>query len=597
VFQPTVGDYAVVGDCQSMALVSRTGSIDWLCLPRFDSAACFAALLGSPDQGRWLMAPAGEVRNIRRSYRPGTLVLETTFDTDSGSARVVDCMPVRDGVPNLVRLVEGLTGTVRFRCELIIRFDYGSIVPWVRRTDRGLTAIAGPDMLRLSTPTRLYGKGLTSVSEFEVSRDGRIPFVLSWYPSYATPPPETEPFGAVCSTEQWWKEWSGRANIPGPHRDIVLRSLITLKALTYLPTGGVVAAPTASLPERLGGDRNWDYRYCWLRDATFTLYALLNAGYTEEARAWHQWLLRAVAGSPQKTQIMYGLAGERRLTELVLDWLPGFASSRPVRIGNAASEQVQLDVYGEVLDTLYLSRRMGLSNSKAGWRMEKALVEYVAKIWSAPDRGIWEMRGPRRHFTYSKVMAWVAVDRAVKSVERHDMQGPLERWRALRDRIHHDVCDHGFDKTKNSFVGYYGGRDLDAALLRIPLVGFLPPDDPRVQGTVTAIERELMQDGLVQRYPTETGEDGLSPGEGSFVPCSYWLVDNYVLAGRVDAAHALFERLLSLANDVGLLSEEYDGKRRYPLGNFPQAFSHVALVNSARNLADPRGPARHRSVP
>jgi GH15 family glucan-1,4-alpha-glucosidase len=553
-----IEDYALIGDCLSCALVGRDGSIDWLCWPRFDSGACFAALLGKPEHGRWQIAPAGEVRSARRRYRGDTLILETDFEVDDGAVTVIDFMPPRGEAPDIVRIVEGRRGTVPMRLELIIRFDYGSIVPWVRRIEHGISAIAGPDMLRPITPVELRGKDLTTVAEFTVAEGERIPFVLTWYPSHHSEPAYVEAELALEDTESWWREWSARCTYRGPWREAVLRSLITLKAMTYAPTGGIVAGPTTSLPEQLGGVRNWDYRYCWLRDANFTLFALLLTGYTEEARAWREWLLRAVAGSPAELQIMYGIAGERRLTEMELSWLPGYEESRPVRIGNAASRQFQLDVLGEVLAAFYHGRRMGLEVSDADGQLGRSLLKFLEENWERPDEGIWEVRGPRRHFTHSKVMAWVAFDRAVKAVEHFGVRGPVERWRDIRDAIHEQVCREGFDAGLGAFVQSYGSKALDASLLMISPVGFLPATDPRVRGTVEAIERDLMVDGFVARYATEEGVDGLPSGEGMFLACSFWLADNLYLMGREDDARQLFERLLALRNDVGLLSEEYD---------------------------------------
>jgi GH15 family glucan-1,4-alpha-glucosidase len=589
-----IEDYALLGGCETAALVARDGSIDWLCLPRFDSGACFAALLGTPGHGRWLLAPAGEVRAARRRYRDNTLVLETTFETAEGSVRVIDFMSLRSRWPDVVRLVEGQRGQVPMHMELVIRCDYGSIVPWVRRTATGIRAIAGPDTLLLHTPVEPRGENLKTVADFTVAAGQRVPFVLTWHHSYDDAPPVIAAEDALRETQRSWEEWSGHCTYQGPWRDAVLRSLITLKALTSAPTGGIVAAATTSLPEQLGGVRNWDYRYCWLRDATFTLYALLSAGFHDEAKAWREWLLRAVAGNPAQTQIMYGVAGERRLTEWEVDWLPGYEGARPVRIGNAASGQFQLDVYGEVIDSMYQSRRYGLEAEEAGWRLEKALLEFLESAWEKPDEGIWEVRGPRRHFTHSKVMAWVAVDRAVKAIEQFQLDGPLERWRQLRDAIHEQVCREGFNPALNAFVQYYGSDLLDASLLMMPLVGFLPPCDPRMCGTVAAIERHLLRDGFVARYATTSSVDGLPPGEGAFLPCTFWLADNYALMGRPDDARGVFERLLGLCNDVGLLSEEYDPEARRLVGNFPQAFSHVGLVNTAVNLSSAQGPAAHR---
>jgi len=580
-----IEDYALIGDCLSSALVGRDGSIDWLCWPRFDSGACFAALLGEPKHGRWQIAPAGEVRSVRRRYRDDTLILETDFEVDNGAVTLIDFMPPRGEAPDIVRIVEGRRGTVPMRLELIIRFDYGSIVPWVRHIEHGISAIAGPDMLRLITPVELQGKDLTTVADFTVADGQRIPFVLTWYPSHYREPEHVEAEPALEDTASWWREWSARSTYQGPWREAVLRSLMTLKAMTYAPTGGIVAAPTTSLPEQLGGERNWDYRICWLRDATFSLYALGLTGYTDEACAWREWLLRAVAGSPAELQIMYGIAGERRLTEMEIPWLPGYERSRPVRIGNAASNQFQLDVFGEVLGVFYHGHSIGLQLSDADLALGRSLLEFLEGNWERPDEGIWEVRGPRRHFTHSKVMAWVAFDCAVKAVERFGLRGPVERWRDIRDAIHEQVCREGFDAGVGAFVQSYGSKALDASLLMIPLVGFLPATDPRMRGTVAAIERGLMVDGLVARYATEGGVDGLPSGEGKFLACSFWLADNYYLMGRESDARKLFERLLALRNDVGLLSEEYDPRVGRLVGNFPQALSHIALINSACNLA------------
>jgi GH15 family glucan-1,4-alpha-glucosidase len=580
-----IEDYALIGDCHTVALVGCDGSIDWLCLPRFDSGACFAALLGTPDNGRWLLAPAGPARCTGRRYREGTLVLETDFETDAGAVTVIDCMPPRTREPVLVRTVVGRRGQVPMRLELVIRCDYGSIVPWVRRTDRGIWAIAGPDALVLDTPANLRGENFKTVADFTVSAGDEMPFVLQYYRSHRHPPSPVDAADTLRVTDGWWREWSGRCQYQGPYREAVVRSLITLKALTYAPTGGIVAAATTSLPEHLGGVRNWDYRYCWLRDATFALHALMRGGYVDEARAWRDWLLRAVAGNPAQLNIMYGLAGERRLTEIVLDWLPGYEGSRPVRIGNAAHKQFQLDVFGEVTASLYLARRSGVGPNENAWRVQRALMDHLASVWQDPDEGIWEVRGPRRHFTHSKVMAWVAFHRAIKGVEYFGLEGPVERWRELRAAVHEEVCREGYDPARNTFVQYYGGKALDASLLMIPLVGFLPARDPRVAGTVEAIQRELVIDGFVARYPTREEVDGLPPGEGAFLACSFWMADNLALLGRLDEARACFERLLDLRNDVGLLSEEYDPTARRLVGNFPQAFSHVGLVNTAHNLS------------
>jgi GH15 family glucan-1,4-alpha-glucosidase len=590
-----IEDYALLGDCQTAALVGRDGSLDWLCLPRFDSPACFAALLGSAEHGRWLLRPATPVVATRRRYREGTLVLETEFETAEGTVAVVDCMPPRGDEPDVVRCVEGRAGRVPMQLELVLRFDYGSIVPWVRRTPYGLHAIAGPDAVSLHSPVELVNANLKTTARFAVAAGERVPFVLQWHPSHQAAPDCPDPLAAIAFTERWWSDWSQRCTYQGPWRAQVLRSLITLKALTYAPTGGIVAAPTTSLPEHIGGVRNWDYRYCWLRDATLSLYALLLAGYVDEAKAWREWLLRAVAGSPGQVSIMYGIAGERRLPEAELPWLPGYENSRPVRIGNAASTQFQLDVYGEVVDAMFLAARSGMPHSDDAVRVARTAMGHLEKVWREPDEGIWEVRGPRRHFTHSKVMAWVAFDRMVKQVESFGRAGPVQRWRALRDEIHRDVCANGFDASRNSFMQYYGASTLDAATLLIPMVGFLPPEDPRVRGTLAAIEQNLRRDGFVYRYATRPDVDGLPRGEGAFLPCTFWFADNLVLQGRRAEARELFEQLLGLTNDVGLLAEEYDPVARRQLGNFPQAFSHVALINTAFNLTRAGGSVADRS--
>ena len=612
-----IEDYALIGDTQTVALVGRNGSIDWLCFPRFDSGACFAALLGTPDHGRWIVAPRDAVRNTRRRYRDGSLVLETEFETDTGVVRVTDCMPPRGLDPDVVRVVEGVSGEVAMRSELVIRFDYGSVVPWVRRTADGISAVAGPDAICLHAGVPVRGEGLTSVSDFVVRPGNRVPFVLTWHPSHQPAPERLDGISEIEQTVQWWTEWSRRCTYDGPWRDAVLQSLKLLKALTYAPTGGIVAAPTTSLPEWPGSVRNWDYRYCWLRDATLTLYALLLGGYTEEACAWRDWLLRAVAGNPADLQIMYGVAGERRLPEFEVGWLPGYEASRPVRVGNAAVRQVQLDIYGEVMDTLYQARKAGMRSDEWSWGLEKQLLLALEGAWSQPDEGLWEVRGPRRQFTHSKVLAWVAFDRGIKSIEQFGADGPLDHWRGIRAAIHEDVCRNGFSSARNAFTQSYGSEALDASLLLIPLVGFLPATDPRVAGTVAAIERELLRDGFVLRYATGESTvvgapahgaptagsaavdhvDGLPPGEGAFLACTFWLVDNYILLGRQREAERLFERLLGLANDVGLLAEEYDPVAGRQLGNFPQAFSHLSLINTAYNLTRGQtGPAEHRTV-
>jgi GH15 family glucan-1,4-alpha-glucosidase len=591
-----IEDYALIGDCETAALVGRDGSIDWLCVPRFDSPACFAALLGTPEHGRWLVAPATPVLAVRRRYRPGTLVLETEFETDAGVAVLIDCMPVRARTPHLIRMVEGKRGAVPMRLEFVIRLDYGSLVPWVRRSDDGIQAVGGSNALRLRAPIPLRGEDFRTVAEFTVAAGQRVPFTLTWSPSYHPEPPAPQPDAAIQHTEAWWRAWSERCTYQGEWREAVVRSLITLKALTYAPTGGLVAAVTTSLPERLGGVRNWDYRYCWLRDATFALYALMAGGYVDEARSWREWLVRAVAGRPSHAQILYGVTGDRLLPEWELPWLPGYEGSAPVRVGNAASTQFQLDVYGEVADALHCARRVGLDPDETAWRVERAMVEFVESVWKDPDEGIWEVRGPRRPFTHSRVMAWVAVDRAVKAVERFGLEGPVDRWRRLRSVIHDDVC-HGYDPDLGAFVQYYGSKLLDASLLMIPLVGFLPATDPRMLGTVRAIEQHLVSDGLVARYHTLPDVDGLPPGEGAFLPCTFWLADNLALQDRSAEARKIFERLLAIRNDVGLLSEEYEPVSRRLLGNFPQAFSHVGLINTALNLTRHGGPAEHRQEP
>ncbi len=594
-----IEDYALIGNTYTAALVGRDGSIDWLCMPRFDSGACFAALLGTAENGRWLIAPAAEVRTVNRKYRGDTLVLETEFElTDTRRVAIIDFMPIceRDGRIDLIRIVEGRGGVVPMRLEAVFRFDYGRIVPWVRSRKWGISAVAGPDALQLRTPVPMHGENLKTVADFEVKEGERIPFTLTWYPSHLEESSERDPIELLEDTEEYWSEWSSRCHDAGEWRPYVIRSLITLKALTYSPTGGIVAAPTTSLPEWIGSTRNWDYRYCWLRDATFTLYALLSSGYSDEAAAWREWLLRAIAGQPEQIQIMYGIAGERRLTEFEAPWLPGYEGSSPVRMGNAAHDQFQLDVYGEILDVFHTARRYNLNPSDDAWNVVLVLMDFVEKHWHEPDEGIWEVRGPRRHFTHSKVMAWVAVDRAVKAVERHGRLGPVEKWRALRDTIHADVCINGFNTKRNAFVQYYGADRLDASLLMITLVGFLPAHDPRVIGTVEAIQRDLMDEALVRRYATDDpGVDGLPPGEGAFLPCTFWLVDNLAMMGRYDEARAIFQRLIALCNDVGLLSEEYDPRGKRQLGNFPQAFAHVFLINTAHNLSRVEGPAKVRA--
>ncbi len=594
-----IEDYALIGDTRTAAMVGRDGSIDWLCLPRFDSAACFAALLGVPDHGRWRIAPDAPCQTTRRSYRGETLVLETEFELAGGErAALIDFMPLEspDDRIEVVRIVEGRRGCVPMMMDAAFRFDYGRVVPWVRRRDYGLSAVAGPDALQLRTTVPMHGENFRTIANFEVGAGERIPFSLTWYPSHHPEPGSRDPFRLLDETAAWWSQWSARCHDGGQWHAQVMRSLITLKALTYAPTGGIVAAPTTSLPEWIRGQRNWDYRYCWLRDATFTLYALLSSGYYEEAAAWRGWLLRAIAGQPEQIQIMYGLAGERRLTEFEAPWLPGYESSRPVRIGNAAHEQFQLDVYGEIFDVFHAAAKAGLDPDGDAWRVLTVMLEFVEQHWREPDEGIWEVRGPRRHFTHSKVMAWVAVDRAIKGVERHGFAGPVDRWRALRAEIHDDICRQGFNPRRNAFVQYYGADALDASVLMMALVGFLPASDPRIAGTVAAIQRDLTDDGFVRRYdPRDSGVDGLPPGECVFLPCTFWLADNLAMMGRQEEAREIFERLLSLCNDVGLISEEYDPRARRMLGNFPQAFTHVFLINTAHNLTRPSGPADQRA--
>lgn len=589
-----IEDYALVGDCRTAALVGNDGSVDWLCFPRFDSGACFAALLGSPEHGRWRLAPEDETCKVRRRYRDDTLILETEFETGSGRVTLIDWMTPGAGGSRLFRMLRGESGEVVVCMDLVIRFDYGAIVPWVRRTASGIRAVAGPDTLVLFTPVELKGENMHTRARFVVRAGERIGFELAWCRTYGALPQPGDIEASLQDTEAQWHAWAHRCRYTGEWRDAVTRSMITLKALTYAPTGGIVAAATTSLPEKLGGVCNWDYRYCWLRDATFTLYALVNGGYMEEARAWREWLLNSVAGHPADLNIMYGLSGERRLTELELDWLPGYEGSRPVRIGNAAWRQHQLDVYGEVVDALYFARRVGMEPSDDAWRIQLALLNFLESDWDKPDEGIWEVRGPRRPFTHSKLMAWVAVDRAIKSVEHFGLPGRVERWRVLREVIRRDIDTNGFDPALNAYVQYYGGKTIDASLLMMPLVGYLPARDPRVLGTVAAVERHLMTDGLIARYQTRADVDGLPEGEGAFLLVTFWYVDNLCLQGRYAEARSLFERLLALRNDVGLLSEQYDPQRKRLVGNFPQAFSHVGLVNTARNLTAAGGPAEDR---
>jgi GH15 family glucan-1,4-alpha-glucosidase len=592
--------YGLIGDTQTAALVGEDGSIDWLCLPRFDSAACFTALLGGPEHGRWLIAPHGEIRAVRRRYRPNSLVLETEYDVDGGTVRVIDFMPPRQRDPDLVRVVEGVRGEVAMRMELVVRYDYGYIAPWIRSIDGTWHLIAGPDSIAFTAGAgvEVQREDATLNAAFTVKPGQRIPFTLVWHASNADRPEPIDALAAIEETDSWWRDWLRQSTDgEGPWHEAVARSYITLKALTFEPTGGIVAAPTTSLPEEIGGVRNWDYRYCWLRDSTFVLYALMSGGFTTEALAWRDWLLRAVAGDPSKLQIMYGPAGERRLPEFEIPWLPGYEGSRPVRIGNAAVSQLQLDVYGEMMDTMYLARRAGIPPEPDAWTLQRALLKYLEGNWDQPDEGIWEVRGPRRHFTHSKVAVWLAFDRAIKTVEKFGEEGPVDRWRTLRDRLHTEICTQGYDASRRTFTQYYGSKELDAALLLLPLVGFLEPEDPRVRGTVDAIERELMHRGFVRRYTTsDDGKvDGLPEGEGAFLACTFWLADNYVLLGRLDDARALFERLLAVRTDLGLLAEEYDPVRKRLVGNFPQALSHVSLINTARNLSrDKSAPADHR---
>ncbi|MDJ1641983.1 MULTISPECIES: glycoside hydrolase family 15 protein [Streptomyces] len=588
-----IEDYALIGDMQTAALVCRDGTADWLCLPRFDSHAVFAGLLGTEEHGFWRLGPARAegtepASADRRRYRGDSLILESEWDTPRGTVRVTDFMPPRDGAPQLIRIVEGVSGRVPMRSELRMRFSYGRVTPWVHKVDNRTVAVAGPDSVWLDTEAETYGQNLTTYSDFTVGPGDRVAFTISWQPSHHEPPALPEPENSLEATENFWREWVEQCTYHGPYREAVVRSLITLKALTYAPTGGIVAAPTTSLPEEIGGVRNWDYRYTWLRDAAITLSSLLRTGYREEARAWREWLLRAVAGDPENLQIMYGIAGERELGEAELDWLPGYENSTPVRVGNGAANQLQLDVYGEVTEALHLAHMTGLTRNDYAMGLQLKLIEYLEKHWEEPDEGIWEVRGPRRHFVHSKVMAWVAVDRTIKLVESGDVDGPLERWYELRDDIHRDVCERGYDKERNTFTQSYGSKELDASLLLIPQMGFLPPDDKRVIGTIEAIQRELStEDGFILRYPTEgedAGVDGLEGDEGAFLACSFWMADDLAMIGRVDEARQLFEKLLSLRNDLGLLAEEWDSNLQRQVGNFPQAFSHVPLIDTALRL-------------
>ena len=591
-----IEDYAIIGDLGTAALVRNNGSIDWLCWPEFDSDACLAALLGKPENGRWRVAPKDENARVTRQYRDSTLILETRFETSEGAATLIDFMPPRGGNSHLIRVVKGERGNVTFGSELIVRFGYGAVVPWVTRIDNEtVRLVAGPDMLVLRTPVKMHGKNFKTVGEFTVSAGEQVPMVLTYAPSHRVLPDSCDVLECLQATEEFWTDWSRRNKIGGRWKDAVTRSLVTLKALTFAPTGGMVAAPTTSLPEKIGGERNWDYRFCWLRDATLTLLALMNAGYYEEAQSWRDWLLRAVAGLPDQLQVVYGVRGERRLTEWLVPWLDGYEKSQPVRIGNAAHDQFQLDVYGEVMDAAHQARQGGLGIREAGWDVQREILAHVEKVWREPDEGIWEVRSTREQFTYSKAMAWVAFDRAIKSAETWNLPAPLGRWREIRKEIHEDVCARGFDPELNSFVRAYGTQELDASLLLLPAIGFLPGDDPRIRGTVAAIERRLVRDGLVYRYRQAESDDGLKGDEGVFLACSFWLADAYLLCGRHDDAVALFERLLSLRNDVGLLSEEYEPSSRRFMGNFPQAFSHLALVNTASNITHHDKPAEQRS--
>ena len=582
-----IEDYGLIGDCETAALVGRDGSIDWLCWPAFDSEACFAALLGTPGNGRWLIAPAEDVTLTSRRYRENTLILETHFETSNGIVALIDFMPPRGDACDIVRLVQGIAGRVKLRMELVIRFGFGADIPWVKRTEGGaLLAICGQDMTVLRTPVETRGKDMTTVAEFEVSEGEAVPFVFTYGPSHLPLPKPIDPVQALRDTEDFWIGWSSQCTYQGENRDLVMRSLITLKALTYRPTGGIVAAPTTSLPEKLGGARNWDYRFCWLRDATFTLLALMNSGYTEEASAWHNWLLRAVAGSPANMQIMYGIMGQRRLLEWQAGWLPGYEGAQPVRVGNAAHAQLQLDVYGELIDAFHQSRMAELELDDGTWDIECVVLDHLADVWNQPDSGIWERRGEGRHYVSSKVMTWVAFDRGIKSAEKFGFKAPLDRWYSLRDTIHRDVCEKGFDPAQNSFVESYGSQLLDASLLLLPTVGFLPASDPRIRGTIAAIEKHMMRDGFVLRHDPREISDERQPIEGAFLACTLWLADALVLAGGVGGAQALFDRVVSVANDLGLLAEEFDTGAGRQTGNFPQALTHIALINTAHNLSN-----------
>jgi GH15 family glucan-1,4-alpha-glucosidase len=596
-----IEDYGLIGDCETAALVGRDGSIDWLCWPAFDSDACFAALLGTGKHGRWLIAPADEIKHTSRRYWDNTLILETRFETDNGTVAVIDFMPPRGNASDVVRLVRGLSGRVKLRMELVIRFGFGADIPWVKKNPdgSGLLAICGQDMTVLRTPVEIRGEDLTTVADFEVGAGETVPFVLTYGPSHLPVPEPVDPARALQDTEQFWTEWCSRCSYDGGNRDLVMRSLITLKALTYGPTGGIIAAPTTSLPEKLGGARNWDYRFCWLRDATFTLLALMNSGYTEEASAWHHWLLRAAAGAPANMQIMYGIMGQRRLLEWEAGWLPGYEGAQPVRVGNAAHAQLQLDVYGELIDAFHQSRMAKLELDEGSWALECTVLEHLAEEWDRPDHGIWERRGAAKHYVFSKVMTWVAFDRGIKSAETFGFKAPLETWRRLRDTIHRDVCEKGFDHERNSFVESYGSNLLDASILLLPSVGFLPASDPRVRGTLEAVEKHLMRDGFVLRHDPREISDEKQPIEGAFLACTLWLADAYVLAGDIAKAQVLFDRVIAVANDLGLLAEEFDSGVGRQTGNFPQALTHIALINTAHNLSDARKasekPAMQRS--
>ena len=587
-----IEDYGLIGDCETAALVGRDGSIDWLCWPVFDSEACFSALLGTPKNGRWLIAPGEDITKTSRRYWDDTLILETLFETTDGAVAVIDFMPPRGSASDIVRLVRGVRGRVKLRMELVIRFGFGTDIPWVKRTEDGaLLAICGQDMTVLRTPVETRGEDMTTVAEFEVSEGESVPFVLTYGPSHLEVPAPIDPTQALQETKDFWSEWSSRCTYDGENRDLVMRSLITLKALTFAPTGGMVAAPTTSLPEKLGGARNWDYRYCWLRDATFTLLALMNSGYTEEASAWHNWLLRAVAGSPGNMQIMYGIMGQRRLLEWEANWLPGYEGAQPVRVGNAAHAQLQLDVYGELIDAFHQSRVAELKLDDGSWDLECTVLDHLAEVWDQPDHGIWERRGDGAHYVSSKVMTWVAFDRGIKSAEQFGFKAPLGRWRSLRDEIHREVCDKGFDRDLNSFVMCYGSQWLDASILLLPSVGFLPAGDPRVLGTLAAIEKYMMRDGFVLRHDPREISNEIQPIEGAFLACTLWLADAYVLAGEIDQAQILFDRVVGIANDLGLLAEEFDSGVGRQTGNFPQALTHIALINTAHNLSDAKKPA------